>query len=135
MGTLVGERFEILKELGRGSRGVVYLASDREKNRQVALKIFSKEIDQFQNEFSLLSELHNPSLAEIYQFNAKEHPNRHAKIRRRRRQETLIAHGPWRDSETTNGTSRCSSLIVNHRSSALTRWTRRRSLPRSSPRG
>ncbi|HSA59957.1 MAG TPA: sigma 54-interacting transcriptional regulator [bacterium] len=74
MGTLLGDRFEILKELGRGSRGIVYLASDRERGREVALKVFpfshhpSGLADEFRNEFSILSRLHNPSLAEIYEI-------------------------------------------------------------------
>ena len=71
MATLVKERFEIVKELGRGSKGVVYLASDLQQKKSVALKVFSEssfEASDFQNEFSLLSALHDPSLAEIYDF-------------------------------------------------------------------
>lgn len=77
MGTLLAERFEILKEIGRGSRGIVYLASDhQQKDREVALKVipfFSPNnvvgtSDEFQNEFSILSRLRNPSLAELYEF-------------------------------------------------------------------
>ncbi len=75
MGQLLRERFDIVKELGRGSRGVVYLASDRESGREVALKVFTSgslgeggKTEEFKNEFSILSHLHNPSLAEIYDF-------------------------------------------------------------------
>ncbi|MBI2083595.1 MAG: sigma 54-interacting transcriptional regulator [Deltaproteobacteria bacterium] len=72
MDTVLGERFQIIRQLGKGTRGVVYLASDRQKGRHVALKLFSSpesgSFEEFQNEFSVLSHLKNPSLAEIYDF-------------------------------------------------------------------
>jgi len=36
---LVGDRFEILREIGRGVRSTVYLANDRQGNAEVALKV------------------------------------------------------------------------------------------------
>lgn len=36
---LVGDRFEILREIGRGARSTVYLARDRRDDRDVALKL------------------------------------------------------------------------------------------------
>ena len=36
-GKLIG-RFEVIKELGRGAQGVVYLARDPRLDRQVAMK-------------------------------------------------------------------------------------------------
>lgn len=73
MGTVLGERFEILKEIGKGSRGVVYLASDRVKGGSVALKVFpslleSGSFEEFRNEFSILSHIQDPSLAALYDF-------------------------------------------------------------------
>lgn len=73
MGALVGERFEIVKELGRGSRGIVYLASDIKKGSPVALKVFPSPspqmlTDEFRNEFSVLSGVRDPSVIEVYDF-------------------------------------------------------------------
>ncbi|MBI4367417.1 MAG: serine/threonine protein kinase, partial [Deltaproteobacteria bacterium] len=68
MALQLSERFEIVKEIGRGSRGVVYLAADRAKGRDVALKVFAPTFSEFQNEIGILSDLHNPFLVEIYDF-------------------------------------------------------------------
>lgn len=40
---LVGDRFEILREIGRGARSVVYLAHDRQGECEVALKLIRSD--------------------------------------------------------------------------------------------
>jgi serine/threonine protein kinase len=46
VGTVVGDRYEILRRLGGGAIGDVYLAADRHlSNREVALKILSRAIE------------------------------------------------------------------------------------------
>jgi len=42
---LVGDRFEILREVGRGARSIVYLANDRRDDRHVALKLARSDRD------------------------------------------------------------------------------------------
>src|SRR5216684_256546 len=43
-GTILGERYEIIRLLGRGGMGAVYQAHDRELDRQVALKVIRKDM-------------------------------------------------------------------------------------------
>src|SRR5713226_10536618 len=44
LGTILGERYEIIKLLGQGGMGAVYQAHDRELDRQVALKVIRKDM-------------------------------------------------------------------------------------------
>ncbi len=62
-------RFEIVRQLGRGSVGVVYLARDLEREQEVALKTLSKSDPQalfsLKREFRSLANLHHPNLRRI----------------------------------------------------------------------
>ncbi len=40
---LVGDRFDILREIGRGARSAVYLAHDHQEGREVALKVIRSD--------------------------------------------------------------------------------------------
>ncbi|MAG58362.1 MAG: hypothetical protein CMJ83_18905 [Planctomycetes bacterium] len=69
-----GERFEILRELGRGGQGVVYLARDRTLGREVALKVFttvgadSRRVRaRFEREVELASRIDHPGLCRVYE--------------------------------------------------------------------
>jgi hypothetical protein len=65
----LGERFELIAELGRGAMGIVYEAVDRELGQRVALKMLPAALPEgvlrFKNEFRALQDLVHPNLVEI----------------------------------------------------------------------
>lgn len=72
-GTVLKKRFEILRELGSGGMAIVYLATDRELNRTVAIKllhlfVMSDEDSRmrFEREAQILSRLTNRHLPQLY---------------------------------------------------------------------
>ncbi|HLA42889.1 MAG TPA: serine/threonine-protein kinase, partial [Aggregatilineales bacterium] len=85
---LIGKRYIIEKELGRGGMGVVYLATDRLTREQVALKMVmisrdklvfsSKSISTFDldvalaKEFRLLSSLRHPHIISVLDYGFEE---------------------------------------------------------------
>ena len=65
---LVG-RFEILKELGKGGHGAVYLAYDPQLDRQVAIKTLRKlhhKTEQLTREARIVSKLQHPNIITLY---------------------------------------------------------------------
>lgn len=65
-------RFELVRELGEGATGAVYLATDSETGEQVALKrlfrVDQKSVLRFKREFRALADLHHPSLVKLYEL-------------------------------------------------------------------
>lgn len=61
------ERFEILGEIGRGTRSRVYRALDRRLGREVALKVYPKQAES--------SPLHDAFLREAQALASIDHPN------------------------------------------------------------
>lgn len=65
-------RFELLRALGEGGAGTVYLARDRETGEPLALKklhgLDQKSVLRFKREFRLLANLHHPNLIRLYEF-------------------------------------------------------------------
>lgn len=63
-------RFELLRTLGTGGAGTVYLARDRESGEPLALKkldrIDQKSVLRFKREFRALANLHHPNLIRLY---------------------------------------------------------------------
>jgi Tol biopolymer transport system component/predicted Ser/Thr protein kinase len=66
-------QFEVLRELGRGGMGVVYLARDTRLNREVAIKALPVEmasdparLERFEREARTLAGLSHPNIAGIY---------------------------------------------------------------------
>lgn len=67
-GKLIG-RFEILRELGKGGQGAIYLARDTQLDRQVAIKTlrnFSHKTAQLTNEARIVSKLQHPNIIALY---------------------------------------------------------------------
>jgi RIO-like serine/threonine protein kinase len=65
-------RYEILRELGTGGMGKVYLGSDPQTKRQVAIKVLqdarSQEARQFQREAQVLARVEHPHIVTIYDW-------------------------------------------------------------------
>jgi serine/threonine protein kinase len=68
VGSLLGQRFEVLGLAGRGGMGTVYKARDRERGEPVALKLLHAttgdggEFERFEREARILSELQHPAI-------------------------------------------------------------------------
>jgi serine/threonine protein kinase len=69
----VGDRFEILEELGRGGMGVVYKAHDRKLGRTVALKCLHahtaesrKAVERFWREAKVVASLNHFNIVQIF---------------------------------------------------------------------
>lgn len=68
-----GDRYELIREIGRGWYGVVYLAADTQLNRQVAIKIARLEmvsdqagIDRFRLESRAAATLQHPGVIPVF---------------------------------------------------------------------
>lgn len=72
---LIG-RFEIIKELGRGAQGVVYLARDPRLDRQVAIKTLRTssvaQSDSLLREARTVSNLQHPNIIPLYDLGSDE---------------------------------------------------------------
>jgi serine/threonine-protein kinase len=87
-GTLLVDRYKIVKRIGGGGMGSVYLAEDQNlANRPVAVKEMiemfadenarSKAIEDFKREAELLARLDHPSIPTIYQYFFDTHRGRY----------------------------------------------------------
>lgn len=73
-GTLLeSEKYHVIRELGRGGMGVVYLAEDRHLRRRVALKVLydylnrdQAFVERFQEEACSVSTLHHPNIVCVH---------------------------------------------------------------------
>ena len=69
---LFAERYMIERELGHGATAVVYLAHDTKNDRQIALKVLSKDLahalgpERFLREIHLTARLHHPHILPIF---------------------------------------------------------------------
>jgi serine/threonine protein kinase len=71
----LGDRFDLLAEVGRGGMGIVYRARDRETGELVALKILRPEIagdaaalERFRNELRLARQITHRSVCRTYEL-------------------------------------------------------------------
>ncbi len=71
-GQILLDRYEILKEIGEGGAGKVYLAFDKKENRNVAIKTanphatMSNFLERFEKEAKILSKLEHPNIIKFY---------------------------------------------------------------------
>jgi Tol biopolymer transport system component/tRNA A-37 threonylcarbamoyl transferase component Bud32 len=70
-GEVLGERYEVLAELGRGGQGVVLRARDRKADTVVALKLLDRtrsaeRLARFQRELQVARKVTHPSVVRIY---------------------------------------------------------------------
>lgn len=75
IGQKVGGRYLILKKLGKGGMGEVYLAKDLKLNRLIALKVLNKELsqdkhqlEQFEKEARAAASIDNPYIIRIIDY-------------------------------------------------------------------
>ncbi len=73
---IIEDRYQIIKELGKGGMGTVYLAQDQEKQKQVALKLINVGAKQSRRrtvrEFRIMSQLKHPHVINVYQSGTYE---------------------------------------------------------------
>lgn len=74
IGTVIGDKYEILKEIGRGGMSIVYLAMDKHLNKQWAVKEIRKKgngkndeivVNSLLAEANMMKKLDHPSLPRI----------------------------------------------------------------------
>jgi serine/threonine protein kinase len=77
-GGLEFAHYRMIRLIGRGGMGVVYLAEDERLNRKVALKILPASLfdhsaaARFRQEARLASKISHPSVAQVYEFGEKD---------------------------------------------------------------
>ena len=91
-GELFEDRYELIELLGRGGFSAVFLARDRQLQREVALKVLLPEpvqeilvgdeedhrnrdsyIRRFQHEFDVISRLQDPAIIRVFDFGETDH--------------------------------------------------------------
>ncbi len=70
LGPMLGLRYEILKEVGRGGMGVVFKARHRALAKDVAIKVLlpGMSVERFYREARLLAQLDTPHVVKVHDF-------------------------------------------------------------------
>ncbi len=76
IGRFVGDRYHVVRELGRGGMGVVYLGRDLRRDMDVAIKVRGVTHNSatlwLKREFRAVATLRHPNLVELYELVAHE---------------------------------------------------------------
>jgi hypothetical protein len=76
VGRIVGDRYHIVRELGHGGMGVVYLGRDLRREMDVAIKLCGRKDAQallwLKREFRVVASLRHPNLVELFELVAHE---------------------------------------------------------------
>ncbi len=72
-GDVIGDRFEVVKMLGEGGAGIVYLVRDKTRETEVALKVIRPEIaknklalERFMREVEVMRKIHHTCIVKVY---------------------------------------------------------------------
>jgi serine/threonine protein kinase len=76
VGEVVGSQFRILRKLGEGGMGAVYLAEQMEMDRKVVVKVLHPEltamnpsaIERFRREAKAVAQLNHPNIVQVFVF-------------------------------------------------------------------
>lgn len=79
---ILGDRYRVVREIGRGGMGVVYFAQDEKLNRPVAIKMIGSKADvtlekleRFSFEARVTAHLQHPHIVQVYEaIDTKEFP-------------------------------------------------------------
>ena len=72
IGAKLSKRYEIVKELGRGGMGVVYLAHDPVLDREVAIKVVTPDtvsaesVERFKREARVVAKMDHPAIVSVH---------------------------------------------------------------------
>jgi hypothetical protein len=72
----ISDRYRVLRELGRGGMGVVYLAHDQQRDMEVAIKLCTyPQLSplHIKREFRIAASLRHPNLVEFYELTYHKH--------------------------------------------------------------
>ncbi|MBY0445237.1 MAG: serine/threonine protein kinase, partial [Burkholderiales bacterium] len=61
-----GGRFKVVKELGQGAQGLVFLANDTQLDRLVAIKVLHSHSPESAQEAKIVSRLQHPNIVALY---------------------------------------------------------------------
>ena len=131
IGTFVGERFLVKRQLGEGGMGVVYEAEQTAMDRKVALKVLHPHLNddelyvRFQREAAASSKLEHPNIITVYDFGRTENESLYIAM------EFIDGHSldddikqngamPW-DRACSIGTQICSALRNAHEKNIIHR--------------
>ncbi len=81
IGRIVGERYKLVRPIGRGASSQVYLAQDKTLDRQVAVKLLhaglagdERFLQRFRTEARRSAELSHQNIVTVYDWNDKDRP-------------------------------------------------------------